>query len=254
MAQQARSIQAAITPLRMIFWGGLLCVLDFKFNETRNGEGWSFDVLSDAVGVLLILIGVIRLREIGPGPGMARAPSGKLGFAAFAAVLALGKAIHGHFLYRVPDEMTLILTTVSLLSLVGIVGFCTAMQDMCRDWGLDRSRGKWRATAILFGFIYVAPLGLLYVYMAAAQLSGEPFRLNLGPEGMLLIIPLLIPLVMLFSSTSTMVTEIRMQELSSGRDTGAAEARPKPVQGRREWVVDNEPLPPRHPGATDRRV
>lgn len=261
---QVQPIRAAITPLRMIFWGGLLCVFDFKFNQVSNGQGYSFDILNDALGVLLILVGVIRLRAIGPAPGLAHRPSGKLAFAAFVAVLALLKAVHGHLIYRVPDEMSLVLTAVSLLSLAAILGFCTAMQEMCRDWGLVRSQGKWGTTAILFGFIYVAPLGLFYVYSAAVMLDGGTFNIGLGPEGLLLLIPLLIPLVMLFTTTSSMVTEIRMQQIAAGAGDPSAgrppvpawaqAARNNPTVGQRQWTVKDEPPQPRHPGATDRYV
>lgn len=261
---QGQPISAAITPLRMIFWGGLLCVFDFRFNQVSNGQGYSFDVLNDALGVVLILVGVIRLRGIGPAPGLAHRPSGKLGFAVFVAVLALLKAIHGHMIYRVPIGMNLVLTAVSLLSLAAILGFCTAMQEMCREWGLVRSQGKWGTTAILFGFIYVAPLGLFYVYSAAVALDGGTFKLGLGPEALLLLIPLLIPLVMLFTTTSSMVTEIRMQQAAGGASAASA-GRPavpawaqgagsNPTVGQRQWTVKDEPPQPSHPGATDRYV
>jgi hypothetical protein len=35
MAMNAQSVQSAITPLRMIFWGGLLCIFDLTFTQTR---------------------------------------------------------------------------------------------------------------------------------------------------------------------------------------------------------------------------
>jgi len=247
----------------MIFWGGLLCVLDFKCNSLTNGSGFSFDILNDALGVLLILVGVIRLRQIGPPPGMAHRPSGKLAFAAFVAVLAWFKAVNGHLVYNVPEEMTLVLTAVSLFSLAAIMGFCVAMQEMCRDWGLTHSQAKWQTTAILFGFIYVAPLGFLYLYTAGSLLSGEEFHLQLGPEGMLLLIPLLIPLVMLFTTTSAMVGEIRaLPEATDQPQPPAASLRsssprtnpPDPTSTPQVWTVRDDPLPPKHPGATDRVV
>lgn len=36
----AESGRRAITPLRMIFWGGLLCIFDLTFTETTNGTGF----------------------------------------------------------------------------------------------------------------------------------------------------------------------------------------------------------------------
>jgi hypothetical protein len=45
------SIKHAVAPLRMIFWGGLLCVFDITFSQTTNGQGFKFDILNDALGL-----------------------------------------------------------------------------------------------------------------------------------------------------------------------------------------------------------
>ena len=57
-------VNQAITPLRLIFWGGLLCIFDFHLTQTTNGHGFKFDVLSDALGSILIAVGVFRLGAI----------------------------------------------------------------------------------------------------------------------------------------------------------------------------------------------
>src|SRR5678816_1930632 len=54
----------AITPLRLIFWGGLLCIFDVSFTQTSNGQGFKCDVLNDVVGAVLIAAGVVRLSAI----------------------------------------------------------------------------------------------------------------------------------------------------------------------------------------------
>ena len=41
-----------VTPLRLIFWGGIICVLDFTVSDTVNGHGWKVDLISDFVGKL----------------------------------------------------------------------------------------------------------------------------------------------------------------------------------------------------------
>ena len=42
------TVERAITPLRLIFWGGLLCYLRFTLSETTNGRGFKLDVFDDA--------------------------------------------------------------------------------------------------------------------------------------------------------------------------------------------------------------
>lgn len=70
-------ISKAVTPLRMIFWGALLCILDFSFSSysSRNGgpaSGFQFDILND-------LLGMIH-RPLGDplGPSLFRRPLGPL--------------------------------------------------------------------------------------------------------------------------------------------------------------------------------
>ena len=59
-----RDIRDAIRPLRFIFWGGLICVLDFKVTEMSSSGGWQFDFLNDFVGMLMIVWGVTQLGKI----------------------------------------------------------------------------------------------------------------------------------------------------------------------------------------------
>ena len=57
-------IRRTILPLRLVFWGGLICVFDLTFSQTVNGEGWEFDVLNDFVGMFMITWGVFQLAKI----------------------------------------------------------------------------------------------------------------------------------------------------------------------------------------------
>jgi hypothetical protein len=34
----ADDVRRAVKPLRLIFWGGLLCIFDFTFGQTTNGR------------------------------------------------------------------------------------------------------------------------------------------------------------------------------------------------------------------------
>jgi len=49
------SAEVAFHALGRIFWGILICILDFKLSQTTNGEGFKFDVISDVIGTILIV-------------------------------------------------------------------------------------------------------------------------------------------------------------------------------------------------------
>ena len=56
---QLYDIRSAVRPLRLIFWGGVVWILDFKIN--------GFDLLNDVVAALLVAVGVYRLARIDAG-------------------------------------------------------------------------------------------------------------------------------------------------------------------------------------------
>jgi hypothetical protein len=95
--------------------------------------------------------------------------------------------------------------------LVAIVTFCVAMRWFCEEAQLRKAARSWRVTTILFVVIYLLPLGLLYVMMALAIVSGRSFNVNLGPAGLLLLPVFAIPLIHLFVSTSRMRHDVESQ-------------------------------------------
>jgi hypothetical protein len=196
-------IRGAIVPLRLVFWGGLLCVLDFSFSRTVNGEGWSFDILSDFVGMAMITVGTMRLARF-EVPGLYGAA---VVFVNLVAVLCCVDAIHDHFVYRVPVAVVVAEGLLGLASLCATVTFCVAMKRLCAEAELRRSESSWRTTTILFVVIYLIPLGLFYAASLIAILARSRFRIDLGPIGFLLVPIFLVPLIHLFVSTSRMAGE-----------------------------------------------
>ena len=199
--------RAVITPLRLIFWGGLLCVLDLNFSQTVNGEGWSVDLLNDLVGMLMISYAVHRLASASPTPSYI----GKMRFVFFASVLGCLNALHNHFIYDTPVPIMVLSTLVSLAVLAGVLVFCLAMRQLCLEAVLPRSYASWGVTMALFIVIYVAPLGLFYLAALFALITESSFNIDLGPAGLLLIPLFLAPLIHLFVSTSRMRAEASSQ-------------------------------------------
>jgi hypothetical protein len=208
MTSRYLDVTRAITPLRLIFWGGVLCVLDFTFTFSQkvNGEGFKFDLLNDFIGMLMIAFGVFALGRIEAHDRYATA----MGFVKLIAVLATIEALHDHLIYSIPSGLSVFFMLLALAELVAIVVFCVAMRWLSNEAGLENAARSWTTTIWLFTLIYLLPLGLFYAAALVAFLTGTSFNINLGPAGLLLLPVFLVPLVHLFVSTSRMRREAEM--------------------------------------------
>jgi hypothetical protein len=194
------TVKRAITPLRLVFWGGLVCIFDLTYSQTVNGRGFKFDLLDDALGALLISIGVFRLAAI-------RVPgsySVAMMFVQAVSVVGVLKAIGDHFILPLPPPVHFAFHVFGIISLVAIIVFCVAMRWLCDAFILPKASGSWTVTIVLFVVIYVVPLGILYLLGLASMASGRSFHFNLGPAGLLVLPIFAIPIIHLFVSTSRM--------------------------------------------------
>lgn len=193
-------VEQAIAPLRLIFWGGLLWILDFHFTQTTNGRGFRFDVLNDVLATALIAFGVLRLASL---PVHAR--YGRLMvFLLVVSVLAVANAIRDHFVVPLGPEIQLAIAIFDLVVLVAVVLFTLAMRWFCEEHGLAEAARSWYRTTLLFAFLYLVPLGLLQIAGWVASALERPFHLELGMLALLLIPLFAIPIIHMFVSTSRM--------------------------------------------------
>ena len=201
-------LQPAIRPLRLIFWGALLCILDFHFSSTTNGSGFKLDILSDFVGIVMISIGVFRLKEVPCNDTY------KLLMHCIIVVCLLQglNAVDGHFIYKRPSLLLFLEQLLGLITMIAITAFSLCMYWLAKFHELPRSRQSWFKTTVLFFCLYLIPLGLFYLASCFASISSNSFHLNLGIFGILLIPVFLIPPIHLFISTSRMQKEISSLE------------------------------------------
>ena len=200
MAMNAQSVQSAITPLRMIFWGGLLCIFDLTFSQTTNGYGFKCDILDDTVGSLLIAVGVFRLAALPVHDRYAKC----MRFLKVVAVLYVLDTIQAHYVRPLAPAVHFALQVFGLVTLAAVIAFCVAMRWFCEAAHLREASQSWRTTTALFVVIYAVPLGLLYVAGAVATASNHPLKINLGLLGLLVLPVFAVPLIHLFVSTSRM--------------------------------------------------
>jgi len=187
----------AVGPLRLVFWGGLICVFDFKIN--------GFDLLNDAAGMVMVAVGVSRLA----GTVVNARYEAAMSFVRVVAVLAVIVAVVTQLPFNPGPLGSFGFQVFGLVELAAIVVFCVAMRWFCEEAELAAPAASWRTTTLLFVIIYAVPLGVLYCASALAILTGESFNIQLGPAGLVLLPVFFIPLIHLFVSTSRMASHTR---------------------------------------------
>lgn len=207
-------IRQTVSPLRLIFWGGLICVIDITFSQTVNGEGWKFDILNDFVGMLMITWGVFQLAKLNVHDRYRK----YMNFVQVIAVLTCIESLQAHFVYDAPLPLALLFVVFFIVTMIAIVMFCVAMRWLSEEAGLRASAKSWKTSTVLFVVIYLIPFGLFYCACAVAIVMGESFDLQLGPVALLLVPVFIVPLVHLFVSTSRMRNEAESKHPGDDQD------------------------------------
>ena len=176
MSLSARDIAATITPLRLVFWGGLLVLIDINFSQTTNGRGWSFDILNDLVGMLLITWGVFQPARLEVHDRYRKVMT----FIKIVSLLSCFRALLGHFIFDSPTFLDWLLTLVALAAVIATVLFCVAMKWLSEAANFQRSAESWNLTMWLFVIIYLVPLGGFYLIALFTMMIGQSFHFNLS--------------------------------------------------------------------------
>jgi len=205
-------VRKSILPLRLIFWGALLCIIDITFTITTNGQGFQLDIFDDTVGTILIAFGVSRLASM----QVHRKYTSVMRFVQTIAILSILDSIRAHFVTPLPNELIIIINLFQIIMLAAIISFIIAMRWFCDKAGLVMSSRSWRTSKFLFIWIYLFPLGIWYLISIVATAISKPFSIDLGlawpfllPVLFLLFVILLIPFIHLFITTSRMMREAR---------------------------------------------
>ena len=167
MSLSREDVAGTIAPLSFIFWGGLLCILDFTISSKVNGEGFKVDLLNDFVGMLLITYGIFKLSAVQVHDRYSSA----MGFVKIVAVLATLKALHDHLIYRTPEMLSVLFALLGLAELIAVVVFCVATRWFSREAQMENSARSWTTTIWLVTLIYLIPLGFFYAAGAVALSS-----------------------------------------------------------------------------------
>ncbi|MEM7457136.1 MAG: hypothetical protein AAF456_22530 [Planctomycetota bacterium] len=199
---------AAISALRFIFWGGLLCLLDIHFTQTSsyNGveSGFRFDLLNDVFGMILIWLGVLGLSRFEVNASYAK----EMSFIKMACLVGTIVAVDGHFLYEDPTLIALLRVAAGMVTLAATFLFCVSMKRFADTYGLPTSSRSWKTTRNLVLVLWVAPVGLSHTISILGLVTGSDTAFNLGLLALPILLMMLVPLVHIFISTSRMKNEI----------------------------------------------
>jgi hypothetical protein len=192
---QTYDFKRIVTALRLIFWGGIICVYDVKFD--------GFDIVNDVIGAIMIAWGVFRLSNLHVHRNYRLA----MLFVKIISILYIAETIIAHFHYRVPGLIAFVIHSYWIVKMLATVVFCVAMRWLCTAVGLPRSEKSWKITAILFGVIYLIPWALLRFIWIVCLITGKRFSFNIGPATLLILLVFIVPFIHLFISTSRMKRE-----------------------------------------------
>jgi len=184
-----------VTPLRRIFWGGVICAIDVKF----KGREFTFDVVNDILGMLLITTGVFRLARVDVAPSYRKA----MVFVRLICIFSTIKTFVDQWTFARAPLHEVAWIGYELAEMGAILVFCLSMRLLCRHLGLEEPARSWRTTALWFIVFYTIPLGILQAARLIRLLGSVRGSFDAGPLGFLFLLSLL-PLLHLFLSTSRM--------------------------------------------------
>ncbi|MFC1588090.1 hypothetical protein ACFL54_07260 [Planctomycetota bacterium] len=190
------SVQASIKPLRLIFWGGLVCFFDF----TISLDGASFDIFNDTLGMVLITFGANSLFRIEVHDRYASS----MQFVQRIALISIFAGVIEYFFPEMPIIISFGLGIFGIIELVAIYVFCSALCMFCSEASLSSCVKSWKVTRNLFLYIYILPLSIFQLFSLWAMVSEEPLIFQPGPAVLIFLIIFFIPIIHLFVSTSRM--------------------------------------------------
>ena len=183
--------EAARSGLQKIFWGTLLCVLDFWLSYSVNGSGFRIDVLNDVAGILLILWGLGQLAPLWDEPSYRNG----LSACKVLAIIALIQAALDHIIVRWPPPLSVASSALGLLSLLAVLFFCQAMRTFCWLGQLLDSEQSWRLSTKLFLILNFLPAAILQAASVVLYWMGRSQTVRLSSPAMAPAMSLAIPLL-----------------------------------------------------------
>lgn len=194
----------ATRPLRRIFWGALLVLVDIGFSSKFGEIGFRLDLFDDTLGMVLITLAVGQLRDIPMGGWYGT----RMVFLHWVAIVALLDSVLQHFIFPRPWLLAFVSLVMPFVMIAALLTLCACMRDVCRAAMLSEAAQRWQRVFALF----LAFFGILSVLPAliglGVQTFGLPAPFTPTPGMLWLGVLLLVPPFYFLRATSTMARAV----------------------------------------------
>ncbi len=185
------NLKRLAAPLRLLFWGGLFIVVDFRLGLRVGNQAAGFDVLPDPIGLALVVLGVWRLAIVGRFQGVADLC---VTTAATVFTFFFAGSVAAWFVPRLEDLAPWGWFALDAAAIVAIVALVFALYERSRSLGLHRLATEWAAIGGLF--VVLAALPQLVARLRPELIEGT----YSVPVSLLAVIPL----IWMFAATNRM--------------------------------------------------
>lgn len=212
----------AARPLRRIFWGALLVLVDISFAWRFGDTGFRLDLLDDTLGMLLITAAIGQLRDIPMGGWYAT----RMVFLHWVAIVALLDSVLQHFIFPKPWLLAFLSLVMPFVMIAALLALCACMRDVCRAAMLSEEAQRWQRAFVLF----LAFSGILLALIGLGVLTiGLPAHFTPTPDLLWIGVLFLVPNFYFLRATSTMARAVEEMPPATLRH---AVLRATPMHGR----------------------
>jgi hypothetical protein len=156
-----------LSSLRLFFWGGLLCLCDVSIKYPQYGNGFKIDILSDTVGLLLILFGLFKIKNT----CFELKCQSLYYFTVIMSTSYLLVSIHNHFIYSVPKPIIAIISLITICYYISILVFYVIMIRVFKYFDLSFPIKLWKSNLIIFGVAIGARIFLSFAFQNSPEIK-----------------------------------------------------------------------------------
>ncbi len=201
-----REALKAVTPLRLVFWGSMLYIVDYVPAWAKT-ERWRVDLFSDVVGMVLVAIGASLLWRLPVHQPSNDRYSGLMRMVKYVAIGSAIVAAMEHVVFYHPRALNVFLALFGAVRAVTIVLFGWSVMYICTEAKLARAHKSWTVTMFLLGGILGLPLLYCSYVTFLTLLAPGGLPMDLGWAKPALTIVWAIPLAAVYVSTSHLAKE-----------------------------------------------
>lgn len=189
----------------MMFWGGLLLVVDVPVTMGSGSDGVPVDVVHDFAGMLLIAPAVLRVGLLNLPPGHGRV----LSLVLAVSLVSTGLALADPWLRPETGAVAVVRHAYLLVEPWAAVLFCLTLGRLCNRAGLEAPATSWKRTAIHVAVLLALPLAGLHGMHLLSSVTGKRYGVGYGAAHPLVIAVFAFPVFHFLFSTVRLSRSLR---------------------------------------------